>query len=92
MNSRGDGLRHALGTLAAACGRTVVLTGWLLGGYADELFNILYRPNPRIMREDGFDHGQGGLRQFAEAYGVLEKVTTMEASETSFPRRRWARR
>ncbi len=72
---------NALGTLAAACGRTVILTGTLLGGYADELFNILYRLDPRAMREDGFEHGEGGLRQFAEAYGVLEKVTTIEASE-----------
>ncbi len=74
---------NALGTLAAACGRTVILTGTLLGGYADELFNILYRLDARAMREDGFDHGDGGLRQFAEAYGVLEKVTTIEASENS---------
>jgi hypothetical protein len=37
----------------------------------------------RAMREDGFDHGESGLRQFAEAYGVLEKVTTIEASENS---------
>ena len=29
---------NALGTLASACDRTVVLTGTLLGGYADELF------------------------------------------------------
>jgi outer membrane protein assembly factor BamA len=61
----------------------VSITGTLLGGYADELFNILYRLDPRAMREDGFDHGEGGLRQFAEAYGVLEKVTTIEASENS---------
>lgn len=36
-----------------------------------------------MMREDGFEHGEGGLRQFAEAYGVLEKVTTIEAAENS---------
>lgn len=74
---------NALGTLASACDRTVILTGTLLGGYADELFNILFRLDPRSMREVGFDHGEGGLRQFAEAYGVLEKVTTIEASENS---------
>ncbi|WP_155121632.1 helicase-related protein [Bryobacter aggregatus] len=74
---------NALGTLASACGHTVILTGTLLGGYADELFNILYRLDARAMREDGFDHGESGLRQFAEAYGVLEKVTTIEASENS---------
>src|SRR5258708_23854014 len=42
---------NALGTIAAACDRTVILTGTLLGGYADELFNILYRLHARMMRE-----------------------------------------
>jgi hypothetical protein len=74
---------NALGTIAAACERTVILTGTLLGGYADELFNILYRLDARMMREEGFDHGEGGVRQFAEAYGVLEKVTTIEPSENA---------
>lgn len=46
-------------------------------------FNILYRLDARAMREDDFDHGEGGLRRFAEACGVLEKVTTIEASENS---------
>jgi len=74
---------NALGTLASACDRTVVLTGTLLGGYADELFHILYRLGSRIMREDGFEYGEAGVRQFAEAYGVLEKVTTIEPSENA---------
>ncbi len=74
---------NALGTIAAACERTVILTGTLLGGYADELFNILYRLDPRRMREEGFDHGEAGIRQFAETYGVLEKVTTIEPAENA---------
>jgi len=74
---------NALGTLASSCDRTIILTGTLLGGYADELFNILYRLDPRTMRNDGFEYGEGGIRQFAEAYGVLEKVTTIEAAENS---------
>jgi hypothetical protein len=74
---------NALGTLATACRRTVVLTGTLLGGYADELFHILYRLNSGMMREDGFEYGEAGVRQFAEAYGVLEKITTIEPSENA---------
>ncbi|HET9217266.1 MAG TPA: hypothetical protein VFR18_09825, partial [Terriglobia bacterium] len=74
---------NALGALATACGRTVVLTGTLLGGYADELFHILYRLDSGMMREDGFEYGEAGVRQFAEAYGVLEKVTTIEPSENA---------
>jgi hypothetical protein len=74
---------NALGTIAAACARTIVLTGTLLGGYADELFSILYRLDPRAMKADGFDHGEAGVRQFAEAYGVLEKVTTTEPEKNA---------
>lgn len=74
---------NALGSLASACERTVILTGTLLGGYADELFNILYRLDARMMREEGFDHGEAGVRQFAETYGVLEKVTNIEPSDNA---------
>jgi superfamily II DNA or RNA helicase len=74
---------NALGTLASVCGRTVILTGTLLGGYADEVFSILYRLDARMMREEGFEYGEGGVRQFAETYGVLEKVTTIEPSENA---------
>jgi hypothetical protein len=74
---------NALGTLASACDRTVVLTGTLLGGYADELFHILYRLDSAMMREDGFEYGEAGVRHFAEAYGVLEKITTIEPSENA---------
>jgi hypothetical protein len=74
---------NALGTLASACDRTVVLTGTLLGGYADELFHILYRLGSRIMREDGFEYGEAGVRQFAEAYGVLEKITIIEPAQNA---------
>ena len=40
---------NALGTLAGCAQRTVVLTGTLLGGYADEVFNILFRLEPAKM-------------------------------------------
>ena len=40
---------NALGTLAGCAQRTVVLTGTLLGGYADEVFNILFRLQPAKM-------------------------------------------
>lgn len=74
---------NALGTLASACDRTVILTGTLLGGYADDVFNILYRVDPKHMSEEGFDHGEAGVRQFSSIYGVLEKVTTIEAADNA---------
>jgi hypothetical protein len=72
---------NALGTLASSAERIVILTGTLLGGYADELFNILFRLNPRKMLAEGFVPGEAGLRAFSEAYGVLEKVTVIEPKD-----------
>lgn len=73
----------ALGTIASCAARTIILTGTLNGGYADELFNILFRLNPRKMLEEGFAHGDAGVRAFSETYGVLEKVTTISPADNA---------
>src|SRR5881628_1248880 len=52
-------------------------------GAVHDVFNILYRVEPKRMREEGFDHGEAGVRQFASVYGVLEKVTTIEAADNA---------
>jgi Helicase conserved C-terminal domain len=74
---------NALGTLAACARRTVVLTGTLLGGYADEVFNILFRLEPSKMVEEGFEYGEAGVRAFTETYGLLEKVTVIEPTDNA---------
>jgi hypothetical protein len=74
---------NALGTLAACARRTVVLTGTLLGGYADEVFNILYRLEPAKMVAEGFEYGEAGVRAFTETYGLLEKVTVIEPADNA---------
>ena len=74
---------NALGTLAGCAQRTVVLTGTLLGGYADEIFNILFRLEPAKMVREGFEHGEAGLRFFTETYGLLEKITVIEPSDNA---------
>ncbi len=74
---------NALGTLAGCAQRTVVLTGTLLGGYADELFNILFRLQPAKMVREGFECGEAGLRSFTETYGLLEKITVIEPSDNA---------
>jgi hypothetical protein len=74
---------NALGTLAGCAQRTVVLTGTLLGGYADEVFNILFRMHPAKMVTEGFEHGEAGVRMFSETYGLLEKITVIEPEDNS---------
>ncbi len=73
----------ALGTIASCAKRTIILTGTLNGGYADELFSILYRLNAKKMVEEGFAYGDAGVRAFSETYGVLEKVTTITPADNA---------
>src|SRR6266446_2590242 len=74
---------NALGTLASCATRTLVLTGTLLGGYADELFNILFRLEPTKMVEEGFEYSEAGVRAFTETYGLLENVTIIEPADNA---------
>src|SRR5580658_3363828 len=68
---------NGLGVLGRAAKRLIALTGTLMGGYADDLFNIFYRMEPRTMVGQGFAYGGQGRRDFQQQYGVpatIEKV------------------
>lgn len=74
--NEGSAQGQAMGVLAACCSKTVLLTGTLMGGYADDLFHLLYRLNPRMMIEDGFNYNERGSigpasNAFMAAHGVL---------------------
>ncbi len=73
----------ALGTLARSVDRIAVLTGTLMGGYADDLFNVLYRLEPHKMVTEGYEWGESGVRNFSESYGVLERVTIIASEENA---------
>ena len=72
---------NALGTLASCTDRIVGLTGTLLGGYADDLFNTLFRLEAGRMKEHGYEWGTTGRSAFTEDYGVLETITKIEPAE-----------
>jgi superfamily II DNA or RNA helicase len=74
---------NGLGTLAACVDRTLILTGTLLGGYASDVYNLLFRVDARKMAAHGYEWGEAGLRSFADTYGVLERVTTIEPADNS---------
>jgi len=74
---------NALGTLARSVDKIAVLTGTLMGGYADDLFNVLYRLEPHKMVAEGYEWGEAGIRNFAESYGVLERVTIIPPEENA---------
>jgi hypothetical protein len=74
---------NGLGTLASCVDRIVILTGTLLGGYADDVYNLLFRLEPSKMVAHGYEWGEAGLRAFAETFGVLERVTKIEPTDNS---------
>ncbi len=70
---------QAMGVLANKARKTLLLTGTLMGGYADDLFYLLWRIMPERMIEDGFRYGQSGTlgaasMAFMRRHGVLKDV------------------
>ncbi len=70
---------QAMGVLARKCRKALLLTGTLMGGYADDLFYLLYRLNPGMMIEDGFTYNERNsigpaAMAFMREHGVLKDV------------------
>ena len=65
---RGSAQGIAAGVLADACGRSLTLTGTLLGGYSSTLFHLLYRFSPAIRSE--FGRSEEG--RWINRYGFVE--------------------
>ena len=78
-NESGQG--YAFGALACACRYVLCLTGTLAGGYASDVYYLLFRTHPRLMIED--KHTWGNPKAFIERYGVLEKITTVKEEDGS---------
>ena len=70
-----SGQGYAFGILSRVCKYTLGLTGTLMGGYALDLFYLIYRTHPGVMLSDGNLWGSPG--QFMEKYGILERITTI---------------
>ena len=66
---RGSAQGVSAGILAEACGKSLALSGTLMGGYASSLFHLLYRFSPEIRSE----FGHSDERKWVERYGFLEQ-------------------
>jgi hypothetical protein len=77
---------NGLGVLGRAAKRLIALTGTLMGGYADDLFNIFYRMEPRTMVGEGFVYGGQGRRDFQQQYGVLETIEKVRDTDNACSR------
>jgi len=77
--NEGSAQGQAMGVLASQCRKVLLLTGTLMGGYADDLFHLLWRMNPTVMIEDGFRPSKtgsmaGATMAFMREHGVLKDV------------------
>ena len=65
---RGSAQGIAAGILADACGKSLSLSGTLMGGYSSTLFHLLYRFSPEIRGE----FRRGEETRWIERYGFVE--------------------
>ena len=71
FKGRGSAQGIAAGILADACGKSLSLTGTLLGGYASTIFHLLYRFSPEIRTEFGrSDEGRWIKRYGFEEHSI----------------------
>ena len=76
-NQTGQG--WAFAALTNTCKYTLCLTGTLAGGYAQDLYYLLYRTHPKLMVDDG--NPWGNPMRFMEKYGILERITTVSEED-----------
>ena len=79
----GDTLQgHTMGQLVSSSTYFLGLTGTLTGGYADNLFYLLYRLAPQTLKEFGY----GGVEKWQKAYGVIEEVRKIDEEDHAYGR------
>src|SRR5260370_41121774 len=74
---------NALGVLNRTARRFLGLTGTLLSGYADDLFNTLFRTDAKRMTEDGYEWGSAGRERFTRDYGVIHTSERISVAENA---------
>ncbi len=75
----GSAQGQAMGVLANKVRKVILLTGTLMGGYADDLFYLLWRIMPRRMIEDGYRYNTNGSlgsssMVFMHDHGILKDI------------------
>jgi len=77
---------NGLAVLARAARWLASLTGTMMGGYADDLFNVLYRMDGPKVAAEGFEWGSGGRQDWQRTYGVIETIETTRESDNACSR------
>ena len=84
---RGSAQGIAAGVLADVCGKSISLSGTLMGGYSSTLFHLLYRFSPEIRTE----FGRSDEGRWIKRYG-FEELTVGKPDDDSTEDGRFSRR
>lgn len=74
----------AMGSLLSVAPKCLCLTGTLNSGYADDLFYLLFRMAPSLLKKDGFNYGSH--QKWLETYGAIEKIVKLEDEDHYYGR------
>ena len=85
---RGSAQGIAAGVLADVIGKSLSLSGTLMGGYSSTLFHLLYRFSPELRNE--FGHSEEG--RWIQRYGFLEETVRYPDDDGAFEDGRTSRR
>lgn len=81
----GDSLQgNAMAQLVVSAPKAMFLTGTLNGGYADDLFYLLFRTDTRKIISEGFDYKS--VQKWLEKYGTLEYIQKIEEHDSYYGR------
>lgn len=78
FKAKDSGRGIAAGSMADSCGRSLALTGTVMGGYASTLFYVLYRFSPEFRAAFGHNEQARWVRQ----YGFYERIIYREEERT----------
>ena len=84
---RGSAQGIAGGVLADACGKSLSLSGTLMGGYSSTIFHLLYRFSPELRTE----FGRSEEHRWIQRYG-FEEVTVGKPDDDAVEDGRFSRR
>lgn len=75
---------NSFGALASSCGKTIALTGTLVGGYGDDIHYIIGRLSPDALQREGIGYGE--IAKWMARYGVLERITRSNPEDNVYSR------
>ena len=85
---RGSAQGIAAGVLAEACGKSLTLTGTLMGGYSSTLFHLLYRFSPEIRTEFGRSEEHRWIARYGFEEHTIGKPDDDPVEDGRYSRRR----